>query len=138
LLGLHAFPPTVHSDGGIAFYFSNISPDPHLHSNDFHAFRHHRDDKSSLSGDDPQLDINVAEGSESPNSYLDQECRRQFPLVEEDAILYCYEYEQNQDVSSVRRGSTPTYGKTSISSEDSAVVVRAKSSKPCECDAPAV
>ncbi|XP_068456609.1 connector enhancer of kinase suppressor of ras 2-like isoform X6 [Clinocottus analis] len=68
-----------------------------------------RDDKSSLSGDDPQPDVNIAEGSESPNSYLDQECRRQFPLVEEDAILYCYEYDQNQEVSSVRRGSTPTY-----------------------------
>ncbi|XP_068456604.1 connector enhancer of kinase suppressor of ras 2-like isoform X1 [Clinocottus analis] len=70
-----------------------------------------RDDKSSLSGDDPQPDVNIAEGSESPNSYLDQECRRQFPLVEEDAILYCYEYDQNQEVSSVRRGSTPTYGR---------------------------
>ncbi|KAL6098922.1 cnksr2 [Pungitius sinensis] len=70
-----------------------------------------RDDKSSLSGDDPQSEAQVAEGSESPNSYLDQECRRQFPLVEEDAILYCYEYDQNQEVSSVRRGSTPTYGR---------------------------
>ncbi|XP_068572387.1 connector enhancer of kinase suppressor of ras 2-like isoform X6 [Cebidichthys violaceus] len=68
-----------------------------------------RDDKSNLSGDDPQSDVQIAEGSESPNSYLDQECRRQFPLVEEDAILYCYEYDQNQEVSSVRRGSTPTY-----------------------------
>ncbi|XP_031713030.1 connector enhancer of kinase suppressor of ras 2-like isoform X4 [Anarrhichthys ocellatus] len=68
-----------------------------------------RDDKSNLSGDDPQSDVLIAEGSESPNSYLDQECQRQFPLVEEDAILYCYEYDQNQEVSSVRRGSTPTY-----------------------------
>uniref|UniRef100_A0A4W6FX57 Connector enhancer of kinase suppressor of Ras 2 n=1 Tax=Lates calcarifer TaxID=8187 RepID=A0A4W6FX57_LATCA len=70
-----------------------------------------RDDKGNLPGDDPQSDVHVAEGSESPNSYLDQECRRRFPLVEEDAILYCYEYDQNQDVSSVRRGSTPTYGR---------------------------
>uniref|UniRef100_A0A7N6C3W1 Connector enhancer of kinase suppressor of Ras 2b n=1 Tax=Anabas testudineus TaxID=64144 RepID=A0A7N6C3W1_ANATE len=68
-----------------------------------------RDDKGNLPGDNPQSDVHVAEGSESPNSYLDQECRRQFPLVEEDAILYCYEYEQNEEVSSVRRGSTPTY-----------------------------
>nr|XP_033504109.1 connector enhancer of kinase suppressor of ras 2-like isoform X10 [Epinephelus lanceolatus] len=68
-----------------------------------------RDDKGNLSGDDPQSDGHVAEGSESPNSYLDQECRRRFPLVEEDSILYCYEYDQNQEVSSVRRGSTPTY-----------------------------
>uniref|UniRef100_A0A3B4UEP8 Connector enhancer of kinase suppressor of Ras 2 n=1 Tax=Seriola dumerili TaxID=41447 RepID=A0A3B4UEP8_SERDU len=70
-----------------------------------------RDDKGNLPGDDLQSDIHVAEGSESPNSYLDQECRRRFPLVEEDAILYCYEYDQNQEVSSVRRGSTPTYGR---------------------------
>uniref|UniRef100_A0A7N6A9L7 Connector enhancer of kinase suppressor of Ras 2b n=1 Tax=Anabas testudineus TaxID=64144 RepID=A0A7N6A9L7_ANATE len=70
-----------------------------------------RDDKGNLPGDNPQSDVHVAEGSESPNSYLDQECRRQFPLVEEDAILYCYEYEQNEEVSSVRRGSTPTYGR---------------------------
>ncbi|XP_049896112.1 connector enhancer of kinase suppressor of ras 2-like isoform X7 [Epinephelus moara] len=70
-----------------------------------------RDDKGNLSGDDPQSDGHVAEGSESPNSYLDQECRRRFPLVEEDSILYCYEYDQNQEVSSVRRGSTPTYGR---------------------------
>uniref|UniRef100_A0A671W3H2 Connector enhancer of kinase suppressor of Ras 2 n=1 Tax=Sparus aurata TaxID=8175 RepID=A0A671W3H2_SPAAU len=70
-----------------------------------------RDDKGNLPGDDPQTDVHVAEGSESPNSYLDQECRGQFPLVEEDAILYCYEYDQNQEVSSVRRGSTPTYGR---------------------------
>ncbi|XP_039633548.1 connector enhancer of kinase suppressor of ras 2-like isoform X7 [Perca fluviatilis] len=68
-----------------------------------------RDDKGNLSGDEPQSDVHVSEGSESPNSYLDQECRRRFPLVEEDAILYCYEYDQNQEVSSVRRGSTPTY-----------------------------
>uniref|UniRef100_A0A8D0AX20 Connector enhancer of kinase suppressor of Ras 2 n=1 Tax=Sander lucioperca TaxID=283035 RepID=A0A8D0AX20_SANLU len=70
-----------------------------------------RDDKGNLSGDEPQSDVHVSEGSESPNSYLDQECRRRFPLVEEDAILYCYEYDQNQEVSSVRRGSTPTYGR---------------------------
>ncbi|XP_014189000.1 connector enhancer of kinase suppressor of ras 2 isoform X5 [Haplochromis burtoni] len=68
-----------------------------------------RDDKGSLPDDDPQSDVHVAEGSESPNSYLDQECRRRFPLVEEDTILYCYEYDQNQEGASVRRGSTPTY-----------------------------
>ncbi|XP_029956441.1 connector enhancer of kinase suppressor of ras 2-like isoform X7 [Salarias fasciatus] len=70
-----------------------------------------RDDKGNLPEDDPQSEAHVAEGSESPNSYLDQECRRRFPLVEEDSILYCYEYDQNQEVSSVRRGSTPTYGR---------------------------
>uniref|UniRef100_UPI003AB0554A connector enhancer of kinase suppressor of ras 2-like n=1 Tax=Centroberyx gerrardi TaxID=166262 RepID=UPI003AB0554A len=70
-----------------------------------------RDDKGNLPADDPQSDVQVAKGSESPNAYLDQECRRRFPLVEEDAILYCYEYDQNHGVSPVRRGSTPTYGR---------------------------
>ncbi|XP_060942097.1 connector enhancer of kinase suppressor of ras 2-like [Limanda limanda] len=81
------------------------------HSNDTPTSRYGRDDKGDLAGDDPQSDDHVAEGSDSPNSYLDQECRRRFPLVEEDAILYCYEYDQNPEVSSVRRGSTPTYGR---------------------------
>lgn len=72
-----------------------------------------RRDKENLQVDEPPLDDHVAKGSESPNSYLDQECRRRFPLVEEDSILYCYEYDQSQDVSSTRRGSTPTYGTTS-------------------------
>lgn len=76
-------------------------------------FYHQRDDKGNLPDEDPGSDVRAAEGSESPNSYLDQECRRQFPLVEEDAILYCYEYDQNQEASSVQRGSTPTYGKAS-------------------------
>lgn len=80
-------------------------------------FLYDRDDKGNLPGDDLQSDAQVAKGSESPNSYLDQECRRRFPLVEEDAILYCYEYDQNHGVSPVRRGSTPTYGKTLASSQ---------------------
>ncbi|XP_054610779.1 connector enhancer of kinase suppressor of ras 2-like isoform X4 [Dunckerocampus dactyliophorus] len=71
-----------------------------------------RDDKGSLQSDDPQSDhVHATKRSESPNSYLDQECRRRFPLVEDDSILYCYEYDQNQEVSSVRRGSTPTYNR---------------------------
>ncbi|XP_038150464.1 connector enhancer of kinase suppressor of ras 2-like isoform X6 [Cyprinodon tularosa] len=68
-----------------------------------------RDDKANLTDEESQSDGRTAERSESPNSYLDQECRRQFPLVEEDSILYCYEYDQNQEASSVRSGSTPTY-----------------------------
>lgn len=77
-----------------------------------------RDDKVALPDDDPQSDIHAhGERSESPNSYLDQECRGRFPLVEDDTILYCYEYDQNQEAasSSSRRASTPTYGETSIS-----------------------
>lgn len=52
----------------------------------------------------------AAKGSESPNSFLDQECQRHFPLLDEDAVLYCYEYDQNQGPPPVRRDSTPTYG----------------------------
>uniref|UniRef100_M4A7J9 Connector enhancer of kinase suppressor of Ras 2 n=1 Tax=Xiphophorus maculatus TaxID=8083 RepID=M4A7J9_XIPMA len=70
-----------------------------------------RDEKENLTDEEPQSDAQAAERSESPNSYLDQECQRRFPLVEEDSILYCYEYDQNQEASSVRRGSTPTYGR---------------------------
>ncbi|XP_051960142.1 connector enhancer of kinase suppressor of ras 2 isoform X2 [Xyrauchen texanus] len=53
----------------------------------------------------------AAKGSESPNSFLDQECRRRFPQLDEDAVLYCYEYDQNQGPPPVRRDSTPTYGR---------------------------
>uniref|UniRef100_A0A8C1UNC7 Connector enhancer of kinase suppressor of Ras 2b n=1 Tax=Cyprinus carpio TaxID=7962 RepID=A0A8C1UNC7_CYPCA len=53
----------------------------------------------------------AAKGSDSPNSFLDQECRRHFPLLDEDAVLYCYEYDQNQGPPPVRRDSTPTYGR---------------------------
>ncbi|XP_036444705.1 connector enhancer of kinase suppressor of ras 2 [Colossoma macropomum] len=53
----------------------------------------------------------VAKGSESPNSFLDQECRRHFPVLDEDAVLYCYEYDQNQGPPPVRRDNTPTYGR---------------------------
>uniref|UniRef100_A0A4W5NC06 Connector enhancer of kinase suppressor of Ras 2 n=1 Tax=Hucho hucho TaxID=62062 RepID=A0A4W5NC06_9TELE len=69
-----------------------------------------RDDKGNLPGDDDlQTDIPVAKGSESPNSFLDQECRRRFPLVEEDAVLYCYEYDQNHGPPPVPMDCTPTY-----------------------------
>ncbi|XP_055727624.1 connector enhancer of kinase suppressor of ras 2-like isoform X5 [Salvelinus fontinalis] len=69
-----------------------------------------RDDKGNLPGDnDLQAEVPVAKGSESPNSFLDQECRRRFPLVEEDAVLYCYEYDQNHGPPLARRDSTPTY-----------------------------
>ena len=69
-----------------------------------------RDDQGTLQGEDSHPDVPVATGSESPNSFLDQECRRRFPLVEDDTVLYCYEYDQSQGPPPVRRGSTPTYG----------------------------
>ena len=55
----------------------------------------------------------VHKGSESPNSFLDQEYRKRFYIVEEDTVLYCYEYEKGRSSSQGRRESTPTYGKKS-------------------------
>jgi len=55
----------------------------------------------------------VHKGSESPNSFLDQEYRKRFNIVEEDTVLYCYEYEKGRSSSQGRRESTPTYGKKS-------------------------
>ncbi|XP_051956238.1 connector enhancer of kinase suppressor of ras 2-like [Xyrauchen texanus] len=66
-----------------------------------------REDMGSLTGNGQY----AAKGSESPNSFLDQECRRHFPQLDEDAVLYCYEYDQNQGPPPVRRDSTPTYGR---------------------------
>ncbi|XP_072517730.1 connector enhancer of kinase suppressor of ras 2 isoform X2 [Salminus brasiliensis] len=66
--------------------------------------------EDSGTGSDPSQH-EVAKGSESPNSFLDQECRRRFPVLEEDAVLYCYEYDQNQGPPPVRRDNTPTYGR---------------------------
>ncbi|XP_055036216.2 connector enhancer of kinase suppressor of ras 2 isoform X2 [Misgurnus anguillicaudatus] len=66
-----------------------------------------REDVANL----PDNGQHAAKGSESPNSFLDQECRRHFPHLDEDAVLYCYEYDQNQGPPPVRRDSTPTYGR---------------------------
>ncbi|XP_051733245.1 connector enhancer of kinase suppressor of ras 2 isoform X1 [Ctenopharyngodon idella] len=66
-----------------------------------------RDDMGNLTSNCQQ----AAKGSDSPNSFLDQECRRRFPLLDEDAVLYCYEYDQSQGPPPVRRDSTPTYGR---------------------------
>nr|XP_056717650.1 connector enhancer of kinase suppressor of ras 2 isoform X3 [Euleptes europaea] len=73
-----------------------------------------RDEKGNLPCEDIGRHLvgkPVHKGSESPNSFLDQEYRKRFNVVEEDAILYCYEYEKGRTSSSGRRESTPTYGK---------------------------
>ncbi|XP_074850230.1 connector enhancer of kinase suppressor of ras 2 isoform X3 [Carettochelys insculpta] len=73
-----------------------------------------RDEKGNLPCDDIGRHIvgkPVHKGSESPNSFLDQEYRKRFNVVEEDAVLYCYEYEKGRASGSGRRESTPTYGK---------------------------
>eukprot|EP00075_Anas_platyrhynchos_P015622 XP_027304875.1 connector enhancer of kinase suppressor of ras 2 isoform X6 [Anas platyrhynchos] len=73
-----------------------------------------RDEKGNLPCDDVGRHIvgkPVHTGSESPNSFLDQEYRKRFNVVEEDAVLYCYEYDKGRTSGPGRRESTPTYGK---------------------------
>ncbi|KAJ8413161.1 hypothetical protein AAFF_G00091570 [Aldrovandia affinis] len=73
-----------------------------------------RDDKGNLPGDDlsrHHVGIPVAKGSESPNSFLDQEYRKRFSMMEEEAVLYCYEYDKSRGALQGRRDSTPTYGR---------------------------
>ncbi|XP_064008093.1 connector enhancer of kinase suppressor of ras 2 isoform X7 [Pogoniulus pusillus] len=73
-----------------------------------------RDEKGNLPCDDVgrhMVGKPVHTGSESPNSFLDQEYRKRFNVVEEDAVLYCYEYEKGRTGGPGRRESTPTYGK---------------------------
>ncbi|KAM6315369.1 connector enhancer of kinase suppressor of ras 2 isoform 4-T4 [Podargus strigoides] len=71
-----------------------------------------RDEKGNLPCDDVGRHVvgkPVHTGSESPNSFLDQEYRKRFNVVEEDAVLYCYEYEKGRTSGPGRRESTPTY-----------------------------
>ncbi|KAG8590037.1 hypothetical protein GDO81_006601 [Engystomops pustulosus] len=73
-----------------------------------------RDEKGNLPCEDVSRHIvgkPVSKGSESPNSFLDQEYRKRFNTVEEDAVLYCYEYDKGRANMQGRRESTPTYGK---------------------------
>ncbi|XP_077336844.1 connector enhancer of kinase suppressor of ras 2 isoform X4 [Lithobates pipiens] len=73
-----------------------------------------RDEKGNLPCEDVSRHVvgkPVSKGSESPNSFLDQEYRKRFNVVEEDAVLYCYEYDKGRASMQGRRESTPTYGK---------------------------
>ncbi|CAI9553553.1 unnamed protein product, partial [Staurois parvus] len=73
-----------------------------------------RDEKGNLPCEDVTrhaVGKPVSKGSESPNSFLDQEYRKRFNVVEEDAVLYCYEYDKGRASMQSRRESTPTYGK---------------------------
>ncbi|XP_077150734.1 connector enhancer of kinase suppressor of ras 2 isoform X10 [Ranitomeya variabilis] len=73
-----------------------------------------RDEKGNLPCEDVSRHIvgkPVSKGSESPNSFLDQEYRKRYNTVEEDAVLYCYEYDKGRSNMQSRRESTPTYGK---------------------------
>lgn len=70
-----------------------------------------RDEQGNLTSDDRGQGLPTAKGSESPNSFLDQEYRHRFPLMEDEAVLYCYEYEPGRGAPPSRRDATPTYGK---------------------------
>uniref|UniRef100_A0A4W4HAU0 Connector enhancer of kinase suppressor of Ras 2a n=1 Tax=Electrophorus electricus TaxID=8005 RepID=A0A4W4HAU0_ELEEL len=71
-----------------------------------------RDDQGNILGEERgQGGVSAAKGSESPNSFLDQEYRRRFPLMEEEAVLYCYEYDPGRGAPPSRREGTPTYGR---------------------------
>ncbi|XP_040194180.1 connector enhancer of kinase suppressor of ras 2 isoform X4 [Rana temporaria] len=73
-----------------------------------------RDEEGNLPCEDVSRHVvgkPVSKGSESPNSFLDQEYRKRYNVVEEDAVLYCYEYDKGRASMQGRRESTPTYGK---------------------------
>ncbi|XP_060718193.1 connector enhancer of kinase suppressor of ras 2 isoform X1 [Tachysurus vachellii] len=70
-----------------------------------------RDDQGNLPSEDRGQGLPTAKGSESPNSFLDQEYRRHFPLMEDEAVLYCYDYEPGRGHPPSRRDATPTYGR---------------------------
>ncbi|KAJ8347839.1 hypothetical protein SKAU_G00264280 [Synaphobranchus kaupii] len=73
-----------------------------------------RDEKGNLPADEMMhhhSGVPVAKGSESPNSFLDQEYRKQFTMIDEDTVLYCYEYDKNQSSPQGHRDSNPTYGR---------------------------
>ncbi|KAF7691581.1 connector enhancer of kinase suppressor of ras 2 isoform X2 [Silurus meridionalis] len=70
-----------------------------------------RDEQGTLPSDDRGQGFPAAKGSESPNSFLDQEYRCHFPLMEDEAVLYCYEYEPGRGAPPSRRDATPTYGR---------------------------
>uniref|UniRef100_A0A672Q340 Connector enhancer of kinase suppressor of Ras 2 n=1 Tax=Sinocyclocheilus grahami TaxID=75366 RepID=A0A672Q340_SINGR len=87
-----------------------------------------RDEKGGLLGEGG---VPIAKGSESPNSFLDQEYRRRFPLMEEEAVLYCYEYDPNHGPATSRRDSTPTYENSLLRyvSDEKAAVLAGRSMK---------
>ncbi|KAM9436372.1 connector enhancer of kinase suppressor of ras 2 isoform 3-T3 [Clarias gariepinus] len=70
-----------------------------------------RDEQGNPTSEDRGQGLPTAKGSESPNSFLDQEYRRRFPLMEDEAVLYCYEYEPGRGAPPSRRDATPTYGR---------------------------
>uniref|UniRef100_A0A4W3IHA4 Connector enhancer of kinase suppressor of Ras 2 n=1 Tax=Callorhinchus milii TaxID=7868 RepID=A0A4W3IHA4_CALMI len=73
-----------------------------------------RDEKGNLPIDDASRHVlgkPVSKGSESPNSFLDQEYRKRFTVIEGDAMVLSYDYDTSRSSGPGRRESTLTCGK---------------------------
>ncbi|XP_032889206.1 connector enhancer of kinase suppressor of ras 2 isoform X6 [Amblyraja radiata] len=73
-----------------------------------------RDEKGNLPIEEPSRHIlgkPVHKGSESPNSFLDQEYRKRITMIEGDAMILSYDYDTTRSSIPGRRENTLTYGK---------------------------
>uniref|UniRef100_UPI00398F0F07 connector enhancer of kinase suppressor of ras 2 n=1 Tax=Pristiophorus japonicus TaxID=55135 RepID=UPI00398F0F07 len=73
-----------------------------------------RDEKGNLPIEEPSRHVlgkPVHKGSESPNSFLDQEYRKRFTVIEGDAMILSYDYDTSRSSVPGRRENTLTYGK---------------------------
>ncbi|XP_062907062.1 connector enhancer of kinase suppressor of ras 2 isoform X2 [Mobula hypostoma] len=76
--------------------------------------RTNRDEKGNLPIEEPSRHVlgkPVHKGSESPNSFLDQEYRKRFTMIEGDAMILSYDYDTTRSSVPGRRENTLTYGK---------------------------
>ncbi|XP_072440992.1 connector enhancer of kinase suppressor of ras 2 isoform X4 [Chiloscyllium punctatum] len=76
--------------------------------------RINRDEKGNLPIEDSSrhaLGKPVHKGSESPNSFLDQEYRKRFTVIEGEAMIVSYDYDTSRSSVPGRRENTLTYGK---------------------------
>ncbi|XP_078265073.1 connector enhancer of kinase suppressor of ras 2 isoform X11 [Rhinoraja longicauda] len=73
-----------------------------------------RDEKGNLPIEEPSRHVvgkPVHKGSESPNSFLDQEYRKRFTMMDGDAMILSYDYDTTRSSIPGRRENTLTYGK---------------------------
>ncbi|XP_072901862.1 connector enhancer of kinase suppressor of ras 2 isoform X7 [Hemitrygon akajei] len=71
-----------------------------------------RDEKGNLPIEEPSRHVlgkPVHKGSESPNSFLDQEYRKRFTMIEGDAMILSYDYDTTRSSVPGRRENTLTY-----------------------------
>ncbi|XP_078265066.1 connector enhancer of kinase suppressor of ras 2 isoform X4 [Rhinoraja longicauda] len=76
--------------------------------------RINRDEKGNLPIEEPSRHVvgkPVHKGSESPNSFLDQEYRKRFTMMDGDAMILSYDYDTTRSSIPGRRENTLTYGK---------------------------